>query len=292
VWNSLRVTATPVSSPSDGTDQSSYGTERELVEVLCDLVLSYVNAKSASAAWVVLQEQPTGSRIPDVLAARLDVDALQARAQGGWLTPLAPAELRLLRVLRHARASKPDKVAGWARVRPEQAKRILRRLQRRGFVVRSGAGDYTRVAPIKPLVTRVATFEAKLRDWKRALHQARAHLQHVNEAWVVYDKRFATAFDRGALHFHQDGIGLIAIEAGSNQVQLVRRARPSSPPDAIELAILGEQVLGRLLGEIMPRLPHARLPSAAAASVNPAPPRLAGPLSRSLPRVLRACARS
>lgn len=292
MWNTLRVSAMPVPSSCGGAEQSGYETERDLVEVVCDLVASYVDAKSASAAWVVLQEQATGSRIPDVLAARLDVDALKARAKGGWLTPLSPAEVRVLRALRRGRGSTLDAVARDTRQPPAQAKRTLGRLHSRGFVARCTSGSYERVAPMKPLVTRVASFEAKLRDWKRALHQARAHLQHVNEAWVVFDKRFAAAFDRGTHYFRQDGIGLIAIEAGSNEVRLVRRARSSTPPDAMEFAVLGEQVLGRLLGEATPRLPHARLPGAAVATVHLAPPRIAGPRSRNLPHALRCCGRT
>lgn len=240
--------------------------------------------------WAVLLEQQGVSRIPDVVLARIDVAALLARVDGGWARPLGRTEVWALRVLRRDRPTRLATVASRLSVGRDHARRILRGLVAGGFVAALGDG-FSRLAPARPMVTRFVSFEAKLSDWREALSQACAHQIFAHETWVVFDAAFSTRFDRVGRTFIDSGVGLFALDAASLAVErFLEPPRRTSRPNALDVAVVAERVLGRLLSRPASALPQTRLPGASAQIADPAPPRLFGQRAKTLERQLLAAA--
>jgi hypothetical protein len=241
-----------------------------LRRAVCDLWVS----ESEAHTWLVLEEQLLHSRIADLLLVRMDIEAIRARVDGGFGRPLALNELRLLRAMRPDRATSLAVVATQARMPEARAVAGLRRLASDGFVHREARGFYRRLVPVRPLAPRVITFEAKRSDPRGALTQARAHRMWANEAYVAFDAQYAARFRAMQPQYARAGIGLLELSPVS--WDRVLRSRPQSRARRLETALVGERVLGRLLGLPAGDRPERRLAHGARLSAE-SPPLLIGP---------------
>jgi len=66
----------------------------------------------------------------------------------------------------------------------------------------------------------VIAFEAKLRDWRRALHQAWRNTSFANQAYVVLPARLSEVAEKHAWAFRELGVGLCVAEATKLSVLL------------------------------------------------------------------------
>jgi hypothetical protein len=214
--------------------------------------------RDPSSTWVLLEEQTIHSRIADLVLVRLDLNAIRARQAGDWLRPLRLNELRTLRALRPDRPTSLASIAGATRLEQDNVLRLLRRLLLDEFVSQVAPRRYQRLAPAAPLVARVVSFEAKRSDARKALGQARAHRVWANETYVGFDGHHAGRFLSVRDGFAGSGVGLIRLDPDRWKLQL--RARSRRSPSRLESAIMGEQVLGRLLGAPAADRPELRLP--------------------------------
>lgn len=236
--------------------------------------------------WLVVTEHRADTRIPDLVLARLDEEAVEQRLAAGCIRPLNRAELALMTALRSDCGTSVETLARHTFVRPSSVKRTLRRLEGDGFVGPSSSGCWHRLFLFRPVVTRFISFEAKRSDWRRALVQARAHRLFANEAYVAFDPTFATRFERGLPYYKTAGIGLLALGPESRNVRRVLRSRSGRPFDTVSAALAGEEVLSRLLGLAAKQLPQTRLPGALARIADQAAPQLVGARSKTLEPLL------
>jgi len=238
--------------------------------------------------WVILDEHQLYSRIPDLVAARVNLEALEERLRGAWTRSLNETELRGLRAMRPDRGARLPLLATHMRVSETTAHRVLRGLVRDGYAERTMTGTYARRAPVKPILSRVMSFEAKKSDAVSAFVQAREHAAYVDAAYVVFDANYRARFERRREQFDAHGIGLLALDARDDSFELVRRAARRTLPQVLGLALSAERTFARLLGS--PRfkpLPESRLPGASVASEHQGLPELFGRSARTAQLLLR-----
>lgn len=238
--------------------------------------------------WVFVDEHQIYGRIPDLVAARIDLAALEARLKGGWVRTLNETELRGIRAMRPDRGSRLDFLAGHMRVAPETAQKVLAGLVRDNFVERTLSGSYARRAPVAPVVSRVVSLEAKRSEPRAALIQARNHRHFADAVYVAFDAAFSRRFDAAKPTYLHQGVGLLALDAHTDSYRVVARPTRSPHRHVVALALSAERTLARLLAAPVRRLPESRLPSATAGSGDPGRPQLFGPSANVARRLLRA----
>jgi len=212
--------------------------------------------------WLLLNEHSVYSHVPDLVAARLDVQALADRIDGRWIRGLNQREIGAMRALRPDRGSRVEAVATRMRVAVDHARLVLRGLVRDGYVDRTEAGSYARVAPIRPILSHVVSFEAKRMDARAALLQARAHTMFVDAAYVVCDRHHLRRFDALVGAYARERVGLIALDSGGHDFKLMLRAGRAPLRDVVLRALGTERALARLFDPSPQETNERRLPTA------------------------------
>lgn len=230
----------------------------------------------AGEVWVAVDEHQISGRIPDLVLARIDLDALEKRVRGGWGRALGSSELRAVRALRPDRGRSLSSIANHLGVSEARTRELLRRLVAEAFVVRTTTGSYARQAPIQPIVDRVVTVEAKRSDLLGALTQARAHSMFADVSIVAFDAAHVTRARSLRTAYAQEGIGLLALAADDHGWRWIERPRRSGLVAALGRALTAERTFARMLGAAVMRLPQTRLPGGFHANVRPTPPQLIG----------------
>ncbi len=261
-------------------------------ESMMDPVASFAATRwgPESGTWVVLREPQTETSIPDIVVARVDVDALQQRSNNGHLRPLNRSELLVLRALARTRPATLAKVAHDSHLAKDSAARVLRKLSREDRVTHTRSGSWTRTSTMPQIVTHAVSVEVKRCDWRRALFQARSYRSFANEAYVVFDAAFEQRFLRHCDLYRQYGVGLMSIDALALEVVDLLAASKRRPRDPLAASLFGEKALGALLGLESRSTPQTRLPSASALSEHQGVVQQIGALLGGLRPRLVACA--
>jgi len=74
----------------------------------------------------------------------------------------------------------------------------------------------------------VIAIEAKLKDWKRALRQARRYLDYANQSWVLIEDKSKSVAIKNIEKFYRSNIGLASISV-SGEVQFLLHPQSRSP---------------------------------------------------------------
>ena len=126
-------------------------------------------------AGLLLIEEMTGPLgIPDLTAVVGDPNLLAGRLASGIPPLLNEIDAGIVAALNPRRGSSSDQVAarlGWSE---PTVRRRTARLHTIGAVARTPSGNLVRHPAIQP-VGRLYAIEAKLREWRRALRQARSY---------------------------------------------------------------------------------------------------------------------
>lgn len=240
--------------------------------------------------WVLLDEHQLHSRIPDLVVARIDLDALAARLAGGWGRALRPGELRALRSLRPDRGRSLHAISRELGVGEARAHEILRGLVAEEFVERTETGTFARRAPIQPVLDYVVSIEAKRVDLRRAFSQAHANGAFADVSIVAFDLAHRTRAEAMGAAYASEGLGLLGLSAEGRPWEYIVRPRRSRLFAALGRALAAEQTFARLLGTAVRRLPQTRLPGDSHATASPSAPQLFGPVPKGLARSLPGCA--
>lgn len=227
--------------------------------------------------WLVVDEHLVGTRIPDLLAARVDLRAFRSRIRAKQWDPLNESELVALASLRLDRLTSVQAVATAIGFTPDATRRLLRRLESLGYASEDHAGAFRKLRGRYKVFSRFVAVEAKLRDWRRALVQARAHRSFAQECYVAFDASYSERFALRHSYFEASGTGLLSVSP-IDGVRRVLRPRGSRSVDPATFAVAGEQLWLRLQG-VTRSLPQSRLPNAAALIARPG--ELVSPESRS-----------
>ncbi len=268
----------------DSLNDSSprFRAEADLIPFARDWLLDTVSGPRDH--WLVVDEHLMGTRIPDLLAARVDLQVFRARIRAEQWEPLRESELVALGTLRRDRLTSVQTVASKLGFTMDATRRLLRRLDELGYVSESRGRGFRKVRNRYRMFSRFIAVEAKLRDWRRALVQARAHRTFAQECYVAYDASYTDRFTGGRSHYRASGIGLLAVSSADGATRLVR-PRASRSVDPAVFAAASEQLWLRLQGVTRP-LPQTRLPNAAALIAHPGELRSPESRSRSLSKLL------
>lgn len=237
-----------------------FSSEAELVVQAREWLLDLVSGDEGH--WLVVDEHLVGAKIPDLISARVDLRSLRSRIRSAQWQPLTGGELRVLELLRPDRSMRLSTIATHMGHTNEGTRRVIRHLEALGYVERVAGGGFVRTRNRYRMFTRLVAVEAKLRDWRRALVQARSHRTFAQECYVVFDAAYRSRFEPARAHFEASGTGLISLSPGGQPTRLVR-ARSSRRVDPNAFALAGEELWLRLQGVTRP-LPQTRLPNAAA----------------------------
>ena len=210
--------------------------------------------------WVLLTECALESRIPDVVLARLDVDAIWHRWHDPERRALSRTEAQLMRLLRRDRTTRLETILRRSPISSSHVRRVLAALARDGFAEGSAVTGYRRNIDLRQIATKVISIEAKRSSWRNALVQARAHQHAVSSAYVAYDATYERRFSNAAAYYRASGIGLLELCAATGTI--IRRLVPRRSPwrDASAGFYAAECVWAELLGHRITPLPETRLP--------------------------------
>jgi len=245
-----------------------FGSEADLVPYAREWLLDTLSRNGEH--WLVVDEHLVGTRIPDLLAARVDIRAFRSRVRAEQWEPLSESEILALLSLREDRLTSVHAVAAALGFTPDATRRLLRRLESRGYASEDRAGSFRKLRGRYKIFSRLVAVEAKLRDWRRALVQARAHRSFAQECYVAFDASYARRFALGRDYFKASGAGLLAVSTASG-VERILPARGRRSVDPVTFAVAGEQLWLRLQG-VTRSLPQSRLPNAAALIARPGEP--------------------
>lgn len=130
---------------------------------------------------------------------------------------------------------------------------VLRRLLERDVVAPAGRGRWRLTVPYEAPISRLVTVELKTKDRFGALHQAVAHGQGADRAWVVLDAArlpaHGEAGDVARAAYASRGIGLATLRKGGGAMTVLSRPAPGGAGSLSDFtrrvarAVLAERVL-------------------------------------------------
>lgn len=175
----------------------------------------------------VFSEVPAVHGIPDLAAIRFDWDAVERRRAAG-VRPLATdTEVRVVTALRVGPLRSTD-LARRIRMSPDYVRRaVIPLLVQQGWVTTDGASVELRPDAVW-IARRVVTVEAKLRDWQRAIGQARRQQLSADAAYVALDSVACQNIKNDLDRIAAGGIGVISVDAGSGRSTVLVRPRSLS----------------------------------------------------------------
>lgn len=203
--------------------------ESEMIEPVLNARRDFTNGVFEDGPVDARLEVPTAAGVPDIVFVSWDEDVVVHREKHFLGPVLEMTKVRVLDHLNHGRTTLGDlsRAAGVSRAHLQRS--IMPQLTDAGWLtinddrsveLRDGA---TYFAPVRSLVT----VETKLRDWRRALHQAYGHAQGADGSFIALDVTHAAPGLRYAEDFAALGVGLATVDAATGAVHVV--SKPSTP---------------------------------------------------------------
>ena len=196
--------------------------ESDLVSVLHDGLSSLVFSHSIQTQVRTFSEVPAVHGIPDLASIRFDWRAIEQRIRAGIMPLSTDIEVRAVKSL----ASSPKTMKELAtdmRVTSDYVRRsIVPLLEAQGWISNSDK-VLSLVPDAVPVGIKVVTVEAKLRDWHKALGQARRQQLSADVAYIALDAGSVNAAPDELRYVAQKGIGIITVDAGTSKARIWAR---------------------------------------------------------------------
>lgn len=206
----------------------------------------------------VFSEVPAVYGIPDLAGIRFDFQRIAERAALGVSPLTTDAEVRAVLAIGNGVVTTRE-VAERTRMSPDYVRRAVAPLLiEQGWAEWTEDGRLRRRARAQWVGKRVVTVEAKLRDWRRALTQARRQQLSADAAYIALD---ASAVGRMTEHLSEiarGGVGVISVDCDYQRARvLVRPPATFDSRRAVGRALLAERSLEMMLrgtreGQIYP----------------------------------------
>ena len=173
----------------------------------------------------VTREQRGALKVPDLVAATFWGGGPDASSRRPAL-PLREPHVRVLRAVHSRRPLRLETVArrtGIAVDRLEAS--VLPALVTLALLESRSDGLVRSTGTWAPAFRVLTAVELKLRNWRRALHQAFRMQRSVDYSWVVLDSARAEPARRNVGDFRELGVGLATLNAGTREITVVSRAK-------------------------------------------------------------------
>lgn len=177
-----------------------------------------------SAAVEVFSEVPAVHGVPDLAAVRFDQGAIERRRSAGVRPLTTDTEVRAVAALGPGPTCIRD-LASRLRMTHDYVRRaIIPLLAERGWVFLSD--DQVALRPDAAWVSRrVVTVEAKLRDWQRAIAQARRQQLSADAAYIALDSQACRNIENDLGRISDSGVGVISVSAETGVSRVLIRPR-------------------------------------------------------------------
>ena len=153
----------------------------------------------------------------------------------------------ILTLLRHdtpRRSEYLERVTGLTR---SALRRHVRQLEMAGIVEVRGDSSVVLRCRLPWNMVEIISYEGKLANWGRAIHQALRYRSYSSYVWIVMPASAAGHAERQiAPMFHNNGIGLIAVHDDGAMRTAIRGKRPRHPASRIRYLMAVGTVLDRV----------------------------------------------
>lgn len=172
------------------------------------------------------REVPAVHGVPDLAAIRFDEDAIIRRMQARIAPLTTDVEVRAVLALGQDALNIVELSERMRTTRDYVRRAVLPLLERQGWVQRSDDGRISRHPDAVWVARRVVTVEAKLRDWTRAVAQARRQRFSADAAYIAVDRSATAGMLPDLEAIADNGIGVLTVDAEFGRCRvLVRPAR-------------------------------------------------------------------
>lgn len=221
-----------------------FNTEKELVDVLknalsCDLRVSYLFSVP-KAENVVLTEVDLGYGIADLVVA-----GYKTVTQYNDFKKLDSLSMSMLFYLEEKKDASYYEIISSMRIQKSRLNTVINKLESCGYV-RTDNKSLHLVKKYNNQIEYSCAIEAKLKDWKRALHQAYRYKWFSERAFVCLPSKTSGAAVKNIQRFVELGVGLMTIEP-DGMIAITYDPGETPPVSPIMNGLLNELATEKLL---------------------------------------------
>lgn len=216
-----------MSNSALATPYAQFRYESEMIPALRAALPALAFGHRFRHAIEVFTEVPAIHGRPDVVGIRFDQLAVQQRRVAGIVPLSGDAEVRSVHALGLHGADHGQIASSIGMSRDYVRRSIVPLLSDLGWVLRDGENVIRRPEAVW-VGQRVVTVEAKLRDWRRALSQARRQKNSADAAYIALDIRAAARMTPYARQIAEGGVGVLSVDPDSGSVRVLARPAASS----------------------------------------------------------------
>jgi hypothetical protein len=212
--------------------RSLFSSENKLVAQMA-VVLAQPKKELRSISF----EVPSSNGIADIVVAQLSKKAIARDHDLSIVTPRWGYALYSLPYRRYFSTNALSDLAG---VNISTARLMVRNFEAAGFCKENKSRKLW-IKNHQPTIpaTKITAYEAKLRDWPRALQQANRYFAYADYAFVILDRKNIKPAIKNIQLFKKYGIGLISIDPneGMHVIQNGKANGPKSPWSRWEISV-------------------------------------------------------
>jgi hypothetical protein len=203
-------------------------------------IASQLQQIAGSRPWQVVYELQTVHGIADIVAVDFDDEAIERRMRHGVGPIVDPLALRTFLQLTSGARRTPD----IARLVEASARHvgsvILPQLESDGLV-RRASGGWVAATEYVPIAKRIVAIEAKRRDWRSGLAQARRYLAFSNRSLLVISSTASRPLEEILVGSAVPRIGIATLQLDSERLRVLRNPRWQNPGSRYEFLVVAER---------------------------------------------------
>lgn len=227
----MSITEQKMSLLLQKTDTSSpFNSEQSLIKIVVKEINKFITGEAIVSTELIIG----AGRVDIVAAIVIDKKSLYQPA-------ISDVEAYILSLLHYKRPLKSSTIARRASMQLEQVLGILEQLSKKKFILNVGNCFIRQQSSIEGLIA----IEGKIRNWKKALHQAYRNRLFTSQTYVALDARYSKPALRNIDIFKDYRVGLAIVFSDGNVDVVYRppKAQPLAPvmPIIAETALLQEK---------------------------------------------------
>lgn len=172
----------------------------------------------------VFSEVPAVHGIPDLAAVRFDWDIVALRQSAGVRPLTTDTEVRSVLALRSGPLTSLDLSTRLRMTHDYVRRAVVPLLFQQGWTEANNE-KVTLRSEARRVSRRVVTVEAKLRDWQRAIAQARRQQLSADAAYIALDSGVCRTIEADLRAIAESGVGVISVHADTGVCKVLVRPR-------------------------------------------------------------------